>query len=476
MENVKETNVLGKEKVSKLLRMFSIPCVLSLVIQALYNLVDQIFIGHEVSLGSAGNAATGIVYGLTVIALGLGLWLGDGTAACMSLAQGRNDTEGTTKSVGTALFFGTVIGVILTAICFLFKTPILKIIGGDGDILVFAKEYSIFIFLGFTFYILGSVINPIIRADGSPKFAMISMALGAIINIILDPIFLYGLKLGMTGAALATFIGQFFTFVVSAIYLARSKTFKLSIKDIKPSKDIILILKFGVSSFLTQFAIFLITLVNNVILLNISPLEGNYGVAITQGAITLAFKVFGIIISIVVGIAAGGQPIIGYNYGAGHYNRVKETLKYVLISTIIVGVIATIIFEACPNIFLALFGDGGEGIDKNLYSRFANRTFRIYLSCILLICVTKVLSIFFQSIGSPVKAMLAAMMRDVVFLIPSALILGLGTKNVDIFLWSSPIADVLGFILAIILLIISLKNLYVKEPIHEDEIVFNYIF
>lgn len=456
-KSVEANNFLGKEKVGKLLRMFAVPCVLSLIIQALYNLVDQIFIGHS-SLGAFGNAATGIVYPITVVALAFGLWLGDGTAANLSLKQGRNDTKGSAKSVGTAIFVGTIISLVLTVLMLVFKEPILYFLGGQADATIqsYAVEYSIFISIGFFFFILACVLNPIVRADGSPKFAMLAMAIGAVTNIVLDPIFIFGLDMGMTGAALATFIGQFITFVLHIVYLFKAKTFKLTWKDIIPSgNDLKASLKYGISSFLTQISIVIISVVNNILLVSFS---GIYTPAVTQGVITLAFKVFGIVVSIVVGIAAGGQPIIGYNYGAKQYDRVKETFKKIMTATIIVGVVSTLIFEICPQIFLYIFGNGGAGVNPELYRDFTCLTFRIYLGFILLTCVIKASSIFFQSIGKPVTASLISMFRELIFLIPATIIL-VNIGGIDAMLWSAGISDVLTFIYTVVCLVLIFKKL-----------------
>ncbi len=456
-KSVEANNFLGKEKVGKLLKMFAIPCVLSLIIQALYNLVDQIFIGHS-SLGAFGNAATGIVYPLTVVALAFGLWLGDGTAANLSLKQGRNDTKGSAKSVGTAISIGTIISLVLTVLMLIFKEPILYFLGGQADptIQSYAVEYSIFISIGFFFFILACVLNPIVRADGSPKFAMLAMAIGAVTNIVLDPIFIFGLDMGMTGAALATFIGQFITFVLHIVYLFKAKTFQLTWKDLIPSgQDLKASFKYGISSFLTQISIVIISVVNNILLVSFS---GIYTPAVTQGVITLAFKVFGIVVSIVVGIAAGGQPIIGYNYGAKQYDRVKETFKKIMTATIIVGIVSTLIFEICPQIFLYIFGDGGAGVNPELYRDFTCLTFRIYLGFILLTCVIKAASIFFQSIGKPVTASLISMFRELIFLIPATIIL-VNVGGIDAMLWSAGISDVLTFIFTVISLVLIFKKL-----------------
>ena len=454
---VQNNEFLMTEKVGRLLVKFSVPCVLSLIIQALYNLVDQIFIGHSAKLGAVGNAATGVVYPLTVIALGIGLWLGDGAAAAMSINQGRNNAQGSSKSVGTAFSVGTLSGVVMTVLVLCLRTPILQAIGGKGVVLDAAVEYSLFIAIGFPFFILACVLNPIIRADGSPKYAMIAMAAGAVLNIALDPIFIYACGMGMTGAALATFLGQAITFLLHFIYLFRSKTFRVKIKDfISSGKKIGEMLKYGISSFLTQIAIVIISIVNNV-LLGIYSASSGYEVMVTQGVITLAFKVFGIVVSIIVGIASGGQPIVGYNYGAGKYDRVKRAYFIILISTVIVGIVATVLFEAYPQMFLYIFGDGGDAVDKEAYRQFTVLTFRIYLGFILLTCVTKASAIFMQSIGKPVQAAIISLCRDVVFLVPPAVLMCV-YGGVNLLLWSAPVADILSFILCAALVIRQLQK------------------
>ncbi|MDE6472208.1 MAG: polysaccharide biosynthesis C-terminal domain-containing protein [Clostridia bacterium] len=455
MEDTAKNNFLGVEKVGKLMKMFAIPCVLSLIIQSLYNLVDQIYIGNCATLGATGNAATGIVYPLTVIALGIGLWIGDGCAACMSLNQGQGNTKGTAKSVGTALFYGTIASIVFMIMCFCLKDKILVAIGAQGDILDKSSEYANFIIGGFLFFTLACVLNPIVRADGSPKFAMLAMAIGAIINIALDPLFIFGFKMGMTGAALATFLGQLITFVLHVAYLFKSKTFKLKIADFIPSKAIGSILKFGISSLLTQLAIVIISIVNNILLFKYSASSG-YDTAITQGVITLAFKVFGIVVSVAIGIASGAQPVIGYNYGAKKYDRVKKALLYMMIATVVVGVIATIIFEAVPQVFLLIFGNGGEGVDPVIYKEFTCLTFRIYLGFILFTCIVKNLAIFFQAIGSPIKATIISMMRDVIILVPLSIIMA-KFGGIDALLWSAPISDTVGVVLALVLTLHALR-------------------
>ncbi len=458
-----DNKILGTEKIGKLLRMFAIPCVLSLIIQALYNIVDQIFIGNAGYL-PFGNTATGIVYPLTVIALAIGLFIGDGTAACISINQGRNKTENTHKSIGTGITIGLIASIVLMVICFVFCEPILKFLGASGEASIFlpdAKEYSTWIIAGFPLFILACVMNPIIRADGSPKYAMLAMATGAVTNIILDPIFIYAGKMGMNGAALATFIGQAVTFILHAVYFIKPKNFKLTWKSFVPNFKLLGgSLKLGISSFLTQFSIVIISIVSNLTL-------AKYFVAGAENAIGIfgvVFKVFGIIVSVAIGVSAGSQPIIGYNYGAKKFDRVKETFKKVMLVTVIIGVIATILFEACPHLLLSMFGYSSKTSSAGEIA-FGLNSFRIYLGFILLTCFVKAISIFFQSTGSPVKATLIALLRDVIFLVPLTLLLPMISTNV--FFWASPISDVLTTVIAIVLTIQFFKKISASKPATE---------
>ena len=466
-ESSKQTDnkILGTERIGKLLVKFAVPCILSLVIQALYNIVDQIFIGNSGYL-PYGNSATGIVFPLTVVALAIALFIGDGTAACISLNQGKNQTENTHKSIGTGLTVGLIASVILIIICFAACEPILKCFGasGEGEIyLPDAKEYSTFIFAGFAFYILGTIMNPIIRADGSPKFAMIAMIAGAVTNIVLDPILLYAAKMGMNGAALATFLGQGVTFIVEVLYFFKPKTFKLNIKSFIPDFKLLgSSLKLGVSSFLTQMSIVIIATVSNIII-------GQYFVASAENAVgifNVVFKFYGIAVNVVIGVSIGSQPIIGYNYGAGKYDRVKKTFKTVLLVTLILGAITTILFEACPEFILSLFGYA-EPKNTATEIAFGVNAFRIYCGFVLITFFIKSVSIFFQSIGYPVRSTALALLRDVVFLVPLSILLPMIKPNV--FFWAAPISDALAIIIAVILLVLAFKNMP-KSVVDEKEV------
>jgi len=445
MEKVENNKFLEEVKIGKLLRMFAIPCVISLVVQALYNIVDQIFIGFTQGLGDLGNTATGIVYPLTVIALAIGLLIGDGVAAKLSINQGQNNNKNNSKTIASNISFGLIISLIMMAFGLLFAKPILVGFGANEVILPYASNYSTFIIIGFPLFIIGTIINPIIRADGSPKYAMFAMIAGALTNIILDPVFLFGFKMGMQGAALATLLGQAVTFILSVIYLFRAKTFKLKLSDFIPNLKLFgSVTKLGISSFLTQISIVIISIINNNLILSLLPTDNS-----AIGMLTIAFKVFGIVVSIIVGIACGGQPIIGYNYGARKFDRVKQTFKLIITTSLVIGVIATLLFLFLPKQIFALFG-------YSQVSEFGVKCFTIYMNMILLTCFSKATAIFFQSIEKPVKSTLVAMCRDLIFLVPLTFILY--KFGVDAFLWSAPISDILTTILAIVFLVLVFKE------------------
>lgn len=457
---------LIKEKPSKLLIKFAIPCILSLLISALYNIVDQIFIGNS-SEGSLGNTATSIVFPLTCIALAFGLMLGDGAASYMSLCLGRKDDKKISNIVGTVISVGIIISALFLLISFPLLSNILSFFGAKTpESLDKSYQYGFVILIGVPFYILMNAINSIIRADGSPKVAMISMVTGAIINVILDAIFILALNMGVFGAALATIIGQIASFLISIFYLAfMTKTFKLKLKDFKISISSLLnVSKLGVSSFLTQIAIVIISVVS-MNMLAVYGAQSKYGINDPQAIIGVVMKVFTIVVNIAVGIAAGAQPIVGYNYGAGQIKRVKELLKLVLSSTFVVGVIATILFELIPGQILSIFGSNSSNPEN--YLEFGILAMRIYLGGIIFTLIQKVTSIFLQAIDRPIKATLLSLIRDVVAMVifTTTLPLGMGIMGV---LWAAPISDVFGITFSVIFLVIEIRKLNKMNDQKED--------
>ena len=446
---------LIKEPVGKLLFKFSLPCVLSMLVGALYNIVDQIFIGQ--SVGYLGNAATNVVYPFTVLALAIALLIGDGTAAQLSISLGSGSRETSHRCVGNGIIITCIIGIILMMAGLVFRNNILKIFGVTEGSYKYASEYMYIILLGIPFFIFTSSMNAVIRADGSPKYSMFAAMIGAVINLILDPVAIFVFNMGVKGAALATIIGQIASCIVTILYFKNPKSFKFSKESFILVKDIIQrTCQLGISSFITQVAIVLIiSTVNNMI--GLYGEISKYGTDIPLSVIGIVMKVFGIVIAFSVGIAVGGQPIAGYNYGARNYKRVRKTYKYVILSNIVVGFIAMLIFEFCPYIIVRLFGS-----ESALYNEYANMCFRIYLSGILLCCIQKASSIFLQSIGKPVKATVLSLSRDVVFLIPGLIILSynFGIKGM---LWAAPIADVLAFTLACTMILKEYKALKILE-------------
>lgn len=455
---------LGEEKISKLLLKFSIPCILSLLISALYNIVDQIFIGNS-SLGYLGNAATTVVFPLTIISMAFAWCFGDGSAAYLSLCQGRKDTENAHKAIGNSLLVTFIISVIFVLICFIFMDNILFMFGASDASIGYAKDYFIIILAFTPLYMLTNAFTSVIRADGSPKYTMIATLSGAIINIILDPIFIFGFDMGIKGAAWATIIGQVFSFIIAFSYIFKSKTFKISLGSFKLDFKVFNnVVKLGISTFITQMAIVVISLVCNLMLVKYGA-SSKYGPDIPIASLGITMKVFSIVINIVVGIIVGGQPILGYNYGAKKMSRVKETYKIIARLTILVGIVATLIFQICPMLVINIFGS-----ESALYNEFAELCFRIFLSLVTLTCFVKMTSIFFQAVGKPVKAIVVSLTRDLVCFAPLALILPkfMGIKGV---LWAAPIADIIGLIVTVPALVSFFKSLDDAKDIENSKAI-----
>ena len=451
---------LGKEKMSKLIVKFSIPCILSLLVSALYNIVDQIFIGNS-SVGTLGNTATTIVFPLTVIALAFGLVLGDGAAAYMSILLGKGENDKLPKVVGTSITISLVCSLLFYVVCFPLLDNILDFFGAKTpESLALAHEYGFIIVIGFPFYILTSTLNSIIRADNSPQVAMISLVAGALFNIVFDALMILVWNMGLFGAALATILGQVVSFVISSLYLFKTKTFKLTLKSFIPDfKKLGSVLKLGLSSFLTQISIVIISVVSMNTLARYGR-DSKYGVNDPQAIVGVVMKVFTIVINIVVGIAAGAQPVIGYNYGAKKYDRVKQGYFIVLISSTIVALIATILFQTIPTQIVGLFG--AKTTNPETYFEFGEKTVRIYLMFIIFTCIQKVSSIFLQSISSPVKATVLSLVRDVITFVPLTICLPMG-MGIEGVLWAAPISDTIALVITFILVFLEFKKLDKKK-------------
>ncbi len=463
----KEANkFLGEEKIGKLMRMYSIPCIISLLVGALYNIVDQIFIANATYLGSYGNAANTVVFPLTVIALAIAVMIGDGCCAFVSISLGMDRAEKAKKSVGNSIVMVVVSSLVLALVYLLLSDQIIAMFGGTVNAETFrhSKEYFFYITLGIPFYMFGQAMNPIIRADGDPKFAMISTLAGAVINIILDPIFIFVFEWGMMGAAVATVMGQVVTAALAIWYIKNMKLVKPAGKDLRLEgpvcrKTLIL----GLTSFLSQISLVAAMAAINNMIRKYGALDPVFGqeqyAQIPMAVVGIVMKFFQIVISIVVGMAAGCIPIVGFNIGAGRKDRVKELFTKLLIAEASVGTVALAIVELFPRQIIAIFGAANESV---YYTEFAIKAFRIYLCMMVLACVNKACFIFLQAMGKAAESTALSMIREIVFGVGFALLLP-RFFGLDGVLYSMPLSDLLTFIVAAYLIIKTYGELEKEE-------------
>ena len=451
----KSNQFLGTERIEVLMRKYGIPCIISLLVGALYNIVDQIFIANASYLGSYGNAANTVVFPLTVIALAIAVMIGDGCCAFVSLSLGKKEIGTARRSVGNAIVLSVASGIVLCLLYLIFRDPIVTMFGGtvNEETFRYAREYFFYISLGIPFYMFGQAMNPVIRADGNPRFAMISTVLGAVINIILDPVFIFVFKWGMMGAAVATVLGQIATAVLAFLYIRRMKTIKPEKNDFTLKADIIRrTLVLGITSFLSQISLVAAMAAINNMVRKYGALDPVFGqkeyAQIPMAVVGIVMKFFQIVISIVVGLAAGCIPIAGYNMGAGLNRRVRDLFTRLLVMEGIIGAVALLIVELFPRQLIAIFGAANESV---YYTDFAVRAFRIYLCMMIFACVNKACFIFLQALGKAKESAGLSMIREVVFGVGFALLLPV-FFGLDGVLFSMPLSDILTFVIAVLLI------------------------
>lgn len=462
MNELNKNAFLVNEKLTKLMKKYAIPCIISLLVAALYNIVDQIFIANASYLGSYGNAANTIIFPLTVIALAIAVMIGDGCCAFVSICLGAKNSDSAHKSIGNAIILTIVSSLILTAIYFVFQIPIINAFGGGVNTKIFmhSQEYFTYISIGIPFYMFGQSMNPIIRSDGSPKFAMAATVAGAIINIILDPIFIFVLKWGMMGAAVATVLGQIVTACLSIWYLCHMKAIHLEKESFSLHFELIKkFLPLGICSFLSQISLVAaMAAINNMIrkygALDLVFSQGQYA-QIPMAVVGIVMKFFQIVISISVGMAAGCIPVVGYNVGAKRFDRAKKLFIYLLVAEAIVGFVATIIVQFFPTQLISIFGSANE---SSIYTDFAVKSFRIYLCTMTLATVNKSAFIYLQSLGKALLSTALSMIREVIFGVGFALLLPI-YFGLDGVLYSMPVSDILTFVISIICIIYIFKLL-----------------
>ena len=456
---------LGPERIGRLMRQYAVPCIVSLLVGALYNIVDHIFIANASYLGSYGNAANTVVFPLTVVALAIAVMAGDGCCAFVSMALGRNETEKAKRSVGNAVVLSVVSSLVLTAVYLVFADSIIAMFGGTVNEETFrhSREYFFYITLGIPFYMFGQAMNPIIRADGNPRFAMISTLAGAVINIILDPIFIFLFRWGMMGAAVATILGQVFTAILAVWYLLHMKIIQPASGDYALRWNICgRMLTLGITSFLSQISLVASMAAINNMLRKYGALDAVFGqeqyAQIPMAVVGIVMKFFQIVISIVVGMAAGCIPIVGYNIGAEKKQRVRGLFTRLLIAEALVGAAALVLAEGFPRQLIAIFGAANE---SGYYTDFAVRAFRTYLCMMVPACVNKACLIFLQAVGKALASTLLSMFREVVFGVGFALLLPV-FLGLDGVLYSMPVSDILTFVISLVIIVKTYRELHTE--------------
>ncbi len=458
----KSNAYLEQESVGRLMRKYAVPCIVSMLVAALYNIVDQLFIANASYLGSYGNAANTVVFPLTVVALALAVMIGDGACAFVSICLGRNHKEDASRSIGNAIVLCIAVSIVVTALYFILQNPILTFFGGrvNENTFTLAKEYFTWITAGIPFYMFGQAMNPIIRSDGSPKFAMISTLAGALFNIIFDPILIFGFKWGMMGAAVATIAGQIITALLAVWYLLHMKTVKLERDSFGFFPSLMSkFLPLGICSFLSQFSLVISMAAVQNMCTKYGALDSIFGQAayahIPLAILGIVMKFFQIVISIAVGLSAGCIPVVGYNVGAGRKDRVKKLFAYLLAAEACLGLLATLLVELLPGQLIGLFGAANESA---YYTAFGIRSFRIYLCMMVLATVNKGTFIFLQSLGNAVASTAISMVREIVFGtgLPILLPIFFGLDGV---LYSFPVADILTFCIALPIILHTWRRL-----------------
>jgi len=454
---------LVNDPVGKLMIRYAVPLIVSLLVAALYNIVDQIFIANADYLGSHGNAANNVVFPMTVIALAFTLLIGDGVCAFVSMSLGARETKRAGDAVGSAALLSSTVGIIIAILYYIFRENLLTFFGGrvNEETFRLAVEYFTFIIPGIPFYVFGQAMNPIISADGSPNYVMFSTLMGAGINIILDPVFIFVFRWGMTGAALATILGQIFTAFMSLLYISiKMKAVKFSRENLSYNPALMKrYLPLGMCSFLSQISLVISVASVNIMIQKYGALDEIFGQPefsqIPMAVVGIVMKFFQIVISIVVGLSASCTPIVGFNVGAERPDRVKNLFTLLLTCEFIIGCAAFIIVEFFPAGIAELFGASGESVH---YANFTVRCFRIYLCMIILACINKAAFIFIQAMGRPYISAGLSMIREIIFGAGLTIIMPMfmGLEGV---LWSMPASDILTFIISICVIVMIYKEL-----------------
>lgn len=450
MEQTKTANPLGVEKISTLLLRFAIPSIIAMLVSALYNMVDQFFIGR--SVGMLGNAATNVAFPLVMICTAIALMCGVGGAANFNLNMGRGDKEKAAAFVGNTITLLFSLGLLLCIITRIFLKPLMVLFGATSEVMPYALVYTGITSFGFPFLILTTGGTNLIRADGSPKLSMVCTLTGAIINTILDPVFIFKLNLGIAGAAWATIIGQIVSGLMVIGYLTRFKTVKLAKEALKPHADCFRrIISLGTAPCFNQLALMVVQIVLNNLLIHYGA-SSSYGSEIPLACAGIIMKVNMIFFSVSIGISQGLQPIISFNYGAGNYKRVKEAYLKAAVSATVISTVAFIFFQLFPREIIGIFGSESEA-----YFQFAERFFRIFLFCTFINGLQPITSNFFTAIGKANRGIFISLTRQIIFLLPLMILLPV-FMGIDGIMYSAPIADFIAAAFAVIFAIREIRT------------------
>lgn len=451
MKNKDKQNPLGTAPVSSLMLKFAIPSIIGMLVSALYNIVDQLFIGQGV--GTNGNAATNIAFPFTTACMAVALLLGIGGASCFNLTLGMGNKKRAGFFAGNAITMLLASGIVITAITLAFLTPLLKFFGSPSEVLPYAQEYVRVTAIGFPFLILTAGGGHIIRADGSPNMTMACNLTGAVINTILDALFVLVFKWGMTGAAAATVIGQVISAIMVLLYLRKFKTVELTLEHFKPhGATVKRIASIGMASCFNQLAIAIVQIVLNNSLKHYGAFS-KYGENEPLACAGIVMKVNMIVFSIVIGLAQGTQPIESFNYGARQFDRVKKAYRLAVIAGGAISILAFVCFQLFPRQILSLFGEGSEN-----YFEFGTKFFRIFLFFTWINCLQPITSTFFTSIGKPLKGVFLSMTRQMIFFIPFLIVMPL-IFGIDGIVYTGPIADMLSAVVAIVMAMFDFRDM-----------------
>ena len=451
----KNNNILESLPVKELIGKFAIPSIVAMLVSAFYNIVDQFFIGR--SVGELGNAATNITFPLSTSCIALALLLGIGGASSFNLTLGEGKKDKALYYIGNAAILLFFSGVLLCIIAEVFLTPMLKFFGSPDNVLEYAKVYTRFIAIGFPFLIFTTGGGHLIRADGSPTYSMICNLTGAVINTILDPIFIFGFNMGMAGAGLATIIGQMCSAFLVFRYLTKYKTDKIQRRHLLLKWEFTSkIMSLGAAPCFNQLAMMIVQIVMNKSLTYYGALSV-YGESIPLACAGIIAKVNQVYMSVVIGLSQGLQPIASFNYGAKKYNRVKEVYSLAIRYGIIISIIAFAIFQLAPRQIISFFGSGSE-----MYYKFGIEYFRIFLLFTFVNCIQPISSNFFTAIGKSKKGIFLSLTRQIIFLLPLLIILP-RFIGIDGIMVSGPIADSIAAVVSIAMAYKEFRNINKKQ-------------